>query len=224
MVGPRAVALDRVGLLRDLPLEVHLRHEAGLRERHQDRVAGRLQVADVDQAGLRGDPLARERAAAGVARDVAVVALVVHARRDDPRVLVGEVARLRLGQRHLVPRVALVDRVAERVVGDERLLVGPVVEVARPEQDPDREVDLDQVGGDQLAVEDQARRDLPGPAPLRHVLVVVAQDVRVVEGAPAHEVRLSGSRPCRSRAAPGGRSRRCRRASARCACSSPCSA
>ena len=123
------------------------------------------------------------------------VALVVHARRGDPRVLVGEVARLRLGQRHLVPRVALVDRVAERVLGDERLLVGPVVEVRRAEQDADRQVDLDQVGGDQLALEDEAGRDVALAAPLGHVPVVVVDVVGVVEAAPADEVGLAEADP-----------------------------
>ena len=140
--------------------------------------------------GLGRDPLARERAAAGVAGDVGVVALVVHARRHDPAVLVGAVALLRLGQRHLVPRVALVDRVAERVLGDERLLAGPVVEVRAAEQDADRQVDLDEVGGDQLAVEDEARRDVAVLAPLAHVPVAVVDVVGVVEAAPAHEVRV----------------------------------
>ena len=143
------------------------------------------------EAGLGRHPLARERAAAGVVGDEDVVALVVHARRRDPRVLVGPVARLRLGQRHLVPRVALVDRVAERVLRDERLLVRPVVEVRGAEQDPDREVDLDEVGGDQLALEHEARRDEPPPAPLGHVAVVVVDVLRVVERAPADEVGVA---------------------------------
>ena len=193
-------------------------------QHHLQALAGRLQVAEVDQAGLRRDPLAGERAAAGVVGDERAVALVEHPRRRDPRVLVGEVARLRLGQRHLVPRVALVDVVAERVLRDERLLVGPVVEVRRAEQDPDREVDLDEVGRDQLALEDEARRDEPPPAPLGHVAVVVVDVVGVVEAAPADEVRVAVARPARSPAAPRRRSRRGRRAWARCACSSRCSA
>ena len=117
VVGPGAVALDRVGLLRDLPLELHLGHVGRARQHHLDRVPGRLGVAEVDQTGLGGAPLARERTAARVAADVRVGALVVDARRDDPRVLVGEVALLRARQRDLVPRVVLVDRVAERVLG-----------------------------------------------------------------------------------------------------------
>ena len=195
VVGPRALALDRVRPRRDLPLELHLRHEARLGEDHLDALARRLDVAEVDEAGLRRHPLAGERAAAGVVGDEAVVALVVHPRRRHPRVLVGEVARLRLGQRHLVPRVALVDRVAERVLRDERLLVRPVVEVRRAEHDPDRQVDLDEVGGDQLAAEDEARRDVPVAAPLGHRLVVVVDVVGVVEAAPAHEVGLAEADP-----------------------------
>jgi hypothetical protein len=49
--------------------------------------------------------------------------------------------------------MVLVDRVPERVLRDERPLVLPAVEVRAAEQDPDRQVDLDQVGRDQLAVD-----------------------------------------------------------------------
>ena len=192
MVGAGAVALDRVRLLRHLPLELHLGHAGGLRQDHLDAVAGRLAIAEVDLAGLRGDPLAGERPAAGVAGDVAVVALVVHPRRDDPAVLVVEVALLRLRQRHLVPRVPRVDRVAERVLGHERrLALGPVVEVGGAEQDPDRQVDVDEVGGDQLAAEDEPRGHVPVVAPLVHVRVRVVDVVGVVERAPADQVGLA---------------------------------
>ena len=75
VVGARAVALDRVGLLGHVPLELHLGHAGGLRQHHLHAVAGRLEVADVDQPGLRRHPLAGERAAAGVTGDVGVVAL-----------------------------------------------------------------------------------------------------------------------------------------------------
>ena len=122
MVGAGAVALDRVGLLGNLPLELHLGHRGRLRQDHLDRVAGRLQVAEVDQSGLRRAPLARERAAAGIAADVRVGALVVDPRRHHPAVLVGKVALLRLGQGLLVPGVVLVDRIAQWVVSDERRL------------------------------------------------------------------------------------------------------
>ena len=159
---------------------------------HLDRVAGRLRVAEVDLAGLRRAPLAGERAAAGVGGDVAVVALVVHPRRDDPAVLVVEVALLRLRQGHLVPGVALIDRVAERILGHEgRLGVGPVIEVRGTEQDPDGQVDLDQIGRDQLAAEDETGGHVPVIAPLVHVLVLVVDVVGVVEGAPADQVGVA---------------------------------
>ena len=74
---------------------------------------------------------------------------------------------------------------------DERLLVGPVVEVRRAEQDPDREVDLDEVGRDQLALEHEAGGDEPPPAPVGHVAVVVVDVLRVVERAPAHQVGVA---------------------------------
>ena len=203
VVGPGTVTLDRVGLLRHVPLELHLGHVRRARQHHLDRVAGRLRVAEVDEARLGRAPLARERATAGVAADVRVGPLVVDPRGDHPRVLVGEVALLRPRQRDLVPRVVLVDRVAERVVCDERRLVLPAVEVRGAEQDPDHQVDLDEIGRDQLAADRHARRDVALATPLGHVPVVVVDVVRIVERSPVDEVRLAEARPCRSPAAPG---------------------
>ena len=75
--------------------------------------------------------------------------------------------------------------------GHERPLVLPAVEVRAAEQDPDREVDLDQVGGDQLAVDRDSGGDVPLAPPLGHVRVPVVDVVRVVERAPVHEVRVA---------------------------------
>ena len=49
------------------------------------------------------------------------------------------------------------------------------------------QVDVDEIGGDQLAVDDDAGGDEHRPAPIGHVLVVVVADVRVLERAPAAE-------------------------------------
>ena len=118
-----------------------------------------------------------------------MVGAVEPARRHRPAVLVVEVAPSRLGDRVLVPRVPAVDRVAQRVVGHEHLAVrlGPVLVVGVPEQDADPEVDLDQVVGDQLAVDDHARGDEHLPAPVGHVLVLEVAVRRVVEASPAAE-------------------------------------
>ncbi len=115
-------------------------------------------------------------------------AAVVPAGAHHPAVVAAfQVALLRLGQRRLVPRVALVDRVAERVVGDERLLGLPVVVVGAAEQDADAEVDVDQARGEQFAVEHDAGRDEHLAAPGGHVPVVVVDGGGVLEGAPAAE-------------------------------------
>ena len=190
MIGPGAVALDGVRLLGHVPFELHLGHVRGLGDHHLDAVPGRLEVAEVDQAGLGRAPLAGERSAARVAADIGVGALVVDARRHHPAVLVREVALLRLGQRLLVPRVVLVHRVPERVLRHERRLVLPAVEVRAAEQDPDHQVDLDEVRRDQLAVDGDARSDVSLAPPLGHALVVVVDEVGVVEASPAHEVRV----------------------------------
>ena len=192
VVGPRALALDGVRPLRDLPLELHLGHEAGLRQRHLDALARGLQVADVDEAGLRRDPLAGERAAAGVAgrrtcrcacRSMRGEATHEYLSAKSRSCGLGSVTlfhgwRLSTG----LPSGSLVTNVSSLV---------PVVEVRRAEQDPDRQVDLDEVGRDQLAVEHEAGRDVPVPAPLGHGRVVVVDVVRVVEAAPADEVRVA---------------------------------
>ncbi len=191
MVGPRPVALDRVRLLRDLPLELHLGLRGGPRQDHLDALAGGLRVPEVHEPGLRRHPGAGERTAAGVAGDIGVVALVIDPRRGDPAVLVLPVALLRLRQGHLVPRVALVDRIPEGILGDERLLVRPVVEVRAAQQDPDHQVDLDQIGRDQLALQHDAGGDVALPPPLGHVAVVVVDVVGVVEIAPADEIRVA---------------------------------
>src|SRR6476620_11381978 len=103
VVGTRAVALDRVRPGRHLPLELQLRQALRPRQHYLDRLAGGLEVVpELDDPRLRRHPLPCERAATGVAGDVAVAALVVDARRDDPAVLVGEVALLRLRDRRLV--------------------------------------------------------------------------------------------------------------------------
>ena len=187
-VDPRAVALDRVRPLRDLPLEVDLGRVRRLGQRHRHAAAGRVDVRRVDLVGQRRRPQPRERAAAGVHREVVAGALVVPARAHHPRVVAAvEVALLRLRDRRLVPRVAPVHRVAERVLRDEHLLLGPVLVVGAAEQDPDAEVDVDEVRGDQLAVDDDARGDEHLVAPVVHVLVAVVDVVGVVERAPAVE-------------------------------------
>ena len=109
-------------------------------------VAGRLDVADIDESGERGGPETRDGAAAGVERQVVAGALVVPARRHDPGVLVVEVALLRARRGGLVPGMALVDRIAERVGVDKGFAAFlPVVVIGAAEQNADAEIDVDQV-------------------------------------------------------------------------------
>ena len=61
----------------------------------------------------------------------------------------------------------------------------PVVVVRAAQQDANAEIDLHQVGGDQLAVDHDSGGDVHRPAPLGHVLVGVIADVGVLERAPA---------------------------------------
>jgi hypothetical protein len=87
--------------------------------------------------------------------------------------------------------MAAVDGVPQRVPGDEHLLVHPVVVERRPQQDPDAEVDVDEVVGDQLAIDDHAGRDVHRLAPAGHVLVLEVAHVRVLERAPAAQQRAA---------------------------------
>src|SRR5690606_25367337 len=110
---------------------------------------------------------------------------VVPAGAHHPGVGAGEVAFLGVGQGGLVPGVADVDGVAEGVVGDEGFLAYPVVVVGGGEQEAQSEVDVDDVVGDQLSVDDDAGGDVHGLAPGVHGLVAVVADGGVLEGAPA---------------------------------------
>ena len=218
VVGAGAVALDRVRLLRDLPLELHLGHVRRARQHHLDAVPGRLEVAEVDEAGLRRAPLARERAAAGVAADVRVGALVVHARRDDPActcrrsrasaawaastLFHGWCLSTGLPSGSCVTNVSSFSQSSKYELPSRiriaRLISTRSVVISSPSiTTPGRDVAL--------------------AAPLGHVPVVVVDVVRVVERAPADEVRLAVADHVVARQRLGGRSRRGRRASARCA-------
>ena len=109
-VGAGAVALEGVAPLRDLPLELHLRLERGLGQVDLDALAGRLDIADVDEPRQSGRPEAGDRPAAGVERQMIAGPLVEPARAHHPRILAAEVALLRPRDRGLVPGVLLVDR------------------------------------------------------------------------------------------------------------------
>src|SRR5712691_2499089 len=140
-VGPGPVPLDRVGqrlallVHRDLPLEGGFRPGHGPRQVDLHAVAGGLHVAAVDQAGQRGHPQPGDGTAAGVERQE--VRPVEPAGGHGPAVLVVEVTLGRPRDGVLVPRVTPVDRVPELVVGDEHLLVFPVLVIGVTEQDPD---------------------------------------------------------------------------------------
>ena len=216
-VDPRAVALDRVGPLRDLPLERLLGRVRRLRQVDQHARAGRLHVRRLDLVRQRGRPQARERAAAGVEREVVAGALVVPARAHHPRVVAAvEVALLRLagsssGSTGGAGRPGCrAGRAATNVSS-----LDPVAVVGAAEQDPDAEVDVDEVGRHELAVDDDARGDEHLVAPVVHVLVVVVDVVGVVERAPAAEQDPPPPDLLVARAAPRRRSRTRRRSSRR---------
>ena len=107
------------------------------------------------------------------------------ARRHHPGVLRVEVSLLRPRRRGLVPGVAAVDGVAERVGVHERFTHLPVVVERAAQQDAQAEVDLHEVGRQQLTVDHDAGRHKHGPAPVGHPLVRIVALFRIVERAPA---------------------------------------
>ena len=169
----------------DLPFEFDRALQGGLGQVDLHAVPGGLDVADVDEARQRRRPQPGQRAAAGVEGEV--VGAVEPARRHHPAVLVVHVPLLRVRVGVLVPRVAPVHRVAQRIALDEHLLVGPVVVVRAAQQDPDAEVDVHQRRGDQFAVHHHARGDEHLAAPVLHVAVGEVARLGVLEGAPAAE-------------------------------------
>src|SRR6266550_206194 len=98
------------------------------------------------------------------------------------------VAHSRAWDRVLVPGMAAVDRVAQGVAGDEHLLVLPVLVERAAEEDADAQVDVDQVVGDELAVDDDTGADEHLAAPVGHVLVLEVAVRRVVQASPADEL------------------------------------
>jgi len=84
--------------------------------------------------------------------------------------------------------MALIDGVAERIGFDKRLAVLPVVVKGASQENSNAEVDVDQIGGDKPAVDDDAGSDVHGTSPFNHTRVrVVVAGVGIVERAPAAE-------------------------------------
>ena len=137
---------------------------------------GRLDVADVDEPAERRRPETRDRAAAGVEREMIAGPLVAPARRHDPGVLAVEIALLRPRGRGLVPGWRWSTGLPSGSVLTNVSPVLPIVVEGAAQQDADAEVDVDEVVGDQLAIDDDAGRDVHRPAPVGHVLVAVVAD------------------------------------------------
>jgi hypothetical protein len=117
-VSPGAVALESVAPLRNLPLKLDFRFGRRPGQQNFHAVAGSFDVTDIYEVRERGDPEPGDRAAASIEREMIAGALVKPAGRHDPCVVAVEVAPLRLRDRGLVPRMLLIDRIAERIVCD----------------------------------------------------------------------------------------------------------
>src|SRR5262249_21136533 len=127
---------------------------------------------------------------AGVECKVLVVTLftiVIPAWRHHPGVFAVKVTFLWARNRRLVPRMAFVDRIAERILADESLALFPVFVVRTAEQNANAEIDIDQISRDELSVNDHTGRHVHRVAPFVHVLVGVVADCRILERSPATE-------------------------------------
>src|SRR4051794_26760540 len=81
----------------------------------------------------------------------------------------------------------LIHGVAQLVAGDVQLLIAPVLVIGAAEKDPDAEIDLHQIVGHQLSVDDDPRGDEHLAAPLGHVAILEVADLWILECAPAAE-------------------------------------
>src|SRR5207302_6483216 len=133
-----------------------LGQQRGLGEVDLNAAAGRFDIADVYQAGERRRPETSDRSAAGIERQVVSGALIEPAWRHHPGVIALEVALLRARDGGLVPGMALVDGVAERVAGDKGLRSLPVVVIGAPEKNANVEINVDEGVSDQFSVDDHS--------------------------------------------------------------------
>src|ERR1700730_16851349 len=134
-VGARAVTLDSVAPLRNLPLKLHLWLRGALGEPNLHAVSGGLDVAaQVYDTGQGCRPQASNSAAAGVQRQVFARPFIKPARRHSPAIVAVEGAFLWFGDGCLVPGMVFIDRVAEWVAIDERPLILPVIVVGTAQQ------------------------------------------------------------------------------------------
>src|SRR5581483_11808786 len=195
-IGTGAVAFDGIAPLRNLPDELLFRFGGGLGQTNAHGfVPRRLDVPDVHQPGQSGGPQPRNGTAARIQGQVIAGALIQPARRHDPGVPAVEITFLRFGDGGLIPGMLLIDWVAQRILLDERLGFLPVLVVGGAEQDAHSDIDIHQAGGDQFAIDYDARSDKHRTAPAFHGFVAIITYVRILERAPATEQNAAPAHP-----------------------------
>src|SRR5690349_22227065 len=85
----------------------------------------------------------------------------------------------------LIPRMAFVHRIAQRIVPDENLFALPVFVIRMAEQDADAEIDLDEIRRDQFSIHDDARGHEHFPPPVGHVAIFEIAVLGILQTAPA---------------------------------------
>src|SRR5262249_40924623 len=108
-------------------------------------------------------------------------------RRHHPRIVLVEIALLRLRKRVLIPRMARVDGVPERIFGYEDLASLPILVEGMPEQNAQSQIDVHEIRRDELSVDDHPRGHEHSLTPFGHRLVFEVADLRILECPPAPE-------------------------------------
>src|SRR5246127_3896775 len=102
-------------------------------------------------------------------------------RRHHPGVLSAEVAFLRLWNGSLIPRMALIDRVTERIFLYKGLALIPILIIGGTQQDAKSNVNINEVSCDEFTVHNDPRGDKHCLPPLIHRLVVIIANIRILE-------------------------------------------
>src|ERR1700731_1743234 len=136
-VSARAIALNGVAPLGNLPLKFSFGKRRSLGKIHLHARASRFDIADIDYSCQSCGPQTSDGAAAGIKGKMVAGTFIKPAWRHNPRVFSAEVALLRPGNRRLVPRVILVHGISQRVFCDERFRVLPIVVIRTAQQDAD---------------------------------------------------------------------------------------
>src|SRR5690349_18150931 len=89
-----------------------------------------------------------------------------------------------------------IDGIPQRIMRNEHFpLRHPVLVIGGAEKDADAEVNVHQIGGNELAIDDNARSDEHRPAPIIHRSIFVIAYLRALEGTPTAKKNAALAHP-----------------------------